>query len=284
MKALKIHKNLLASAVGAALAVGMVASASAVVLPQFQVDRDSNSATLNNFYASFFNGSSSERLLSNNTANTLSTAAGQTGWLNLTSYTNNGPLGVTGSILPSVSGLGVDYQLYLTFSLVAALNTGTLGGLGSTYSITNLNYNLYRDDGLNTGFVSATNTLDATVTGNATDVLLGSGNIIAGIADLNTFGGTGINATTSYTNTAAGNLFFVAPTPFYSLAFAALNNTSQGVSIVGNCATIAGCTLAVNAAGIVDFNNNRVPEPETLALLGVGLLGMGASLRKRKAG
>lgn len=285
MKALKIHKNLLASAVGAALAVGMVANASAVVLPQFQVDRDSNSGTPNNFYASFINGNSSERLLSNNVTNTLFTEPGETGWLNLTTYFNNGPIGPTGSILPGVSGLGVNHQLYLTYTLVAKLNVGTLGGLGSTYTITSLDYNLYRDDGLDTDFVSATNSTNAEVTDYATDVWLGYGSIVSGLASLNSAGGTGINAMSSYTNTAAGNLYFVDPVPFYSLAFSALNNTSQGVSKVGDCTTAAGCTFAVNAAGIVDFNNNSVPEPETLALLGVGLLGMmGASLRKRKAG
>ena len=57
-------------------------------------------------------------------------------------------------------------------------------------------------------------------------------------------------------------------------AFDAFNNTSQGVVINGNLVSIN------NASGTVDFNG-QVPEPGTLALLGLGLAGLSMTRRRR---
>ena len=101
------------------------------------------------------------------------------------------------------------------------------------------------------------------------------------MAGFNPLLGAFLNATTTFATTVAGDLFFTAPVPFYNLAFSALNNTSQAINTSGGCAGLVNdCTIGVNAAGIIDFN--RVPEPATLALLGMGLMGVGISLRKRK--
>jgi hypothetical protein len=76
-------------------------------------------------------------------------------------------------------------------------------------------------------------------------------------------------STTSFNLTNTGSGFFVAPSPFYSLSFQSgqLNNfTPSGRQVV-------------NGSLDVVF---AVPEPTSVALLGLGLVGLGLSRRRSK--
>ena len=238
------------------------------------------------FNADLMAGISSELLRIDSSAPSQYTA--DSGWIQFTSFSNGGVI-----VLPGLSGLGVTYQLYATFDLSAHLFDGPLTGAGSNQVLDTLNFTFWGNQfaglGPNLGTIAiftqanAVANINATVTQGSKDINLGSGSLISGVAGFDALGGAFINTFTTYANTnPAGNGFFVAPDPFYNLAFQAFNNTTQGIDQQGDCTSpTSNCRIAITqAVGANDFV--QVPEPFTLTLLGIGLVGAGVSRRLRK--
>jgi hypothetical protein len=170
------------------------------------------------------------------------------------------------------TGLGANYGLFANYSA-----SGTYSVSGST---TTFNFQ--------PGTGSLDLFMDTTLGVAGGNVLLGSGNPMAGQGTLNPMlstcsnpgnpSGNGINcgsfgASSSFALTAAGSNFFVLPNPFYSMSFQSgqLNNfTPSG-------------TQTINGSLDVVFENAaEVPEPASVGLLGLGMLGLYAARRRNK--
>ena len=139
-----------------------------------------------------------------------------------------------------------------------------------------MNYTLWADVGSDSVFTAAkaSTATAATVAQNTADKKLATGSLISGVNGINALGGAFFNSVTTISLTADGSNYFTKPIPFFELAFEQFNNTSQGIEIVGNLVSIN------QETGSVDFN--RIPEPASLALMGLGLLGLSATRRRNK--
>ena len=274
MKLPSMYKNLQAVGVVAVLALGFSSHASAVAV--FTVDPNGAFGAVGGvhpgpFQANFVTGSSST-LVTLNSNLTTQTAAG---FVDFTAFVNNGS-----NVLGTISGLNNNWQMWAEFNYTISLASGPYAQPGSTYIVNALHADFWADPSIATAttFIQATNAGAAAVVNHGADSFkIATADLSQGVASINDLGGTGFNTTNTFALlNPQGTSLFTAPIPFYNIQFDEFNNTSQGVFVA------LGSHITINqTSGGIDFN--RVPESATLALLGIGLLGIGASTRRRKA-
>lgn len=275
---MKFRNSLIATAVTAALAFGS-SSAMAVTFNDFDVDPTYDGDLSDTFTADKITGNYAETIVFTPIDANSGNFVVRLRWVGGQFVANDGT-----SVLPGFdTGLNNDYQVYALYEGQGSYSTsGTATTFTTDAGIGSLDVFLDPLAGATTfdfqgGAIDYTNIFDLSNGGD--DLLLASGTPLSGSGTLDpslpTCGEDGINCgsfgtSTTFELSVFGTTFFIDPVPFYNLSFQSgqLNNFE-----VSGEQLINGSMDVVFAAA--------VPEPGTLALLGLSLAGLGFATRRR---
>jgi hypothetical protein len=275
-----MKKSLLTVAVSLTLGV-VSSSAVAALFNPFTVDETSVAGALANPALSAPAPGSEPGKITGNYVETLTFTGGTSGTFTGSLRWNAGQFVATdgASILPSqLNGVATsNYGLYALLSISGSYVPGAAPNT-TVFTLASGNaLSVWIDPSSNTTFGGTS------VTGGAgEDYQIASGLTISGTGTLDptlpTCSGGGINCgsfgtNTTFALTALGSNYFTGPVPFYNLSF-------QSGQINLLTPTLSGVPQTTN--GSLDVVFGRVPEPASLALMGIGLMGLAASVRRRK--
>lgn len=251
---MKIKSLVQSLALTAGLAASFTASADFV---QFTVDEAYAAGTGSSVTADKINGGYVERITFDGAGNFTASAFATFGQFFLGSNSLN-------------TGLNSTYSLYATFN---AQGTSGKDGIVNFFVGDTGGFSLFLDVNNDTG-LSDDNDVDSII-GSSDDILLGLSETIGNNLGTSTkIGNTTITAFNfdfmNFELTAEGDQYFVSPKPF-----------SMMVNVNGDFDSFAQTGTQITR-GDVSAQFYEVPEPSTIAVMALGLLGLGAA-RRRKA-
>ena len=163
------------------------------------------------------------------------------------------------------SVIGANYNLYATFTAEGTVMTPGAQGSNSSLSADTGSFTLWLDPNQDTS-ANDVATLDLANTGD--DMELGTSTSIgSNVGLLYGFGGVFDFIFNEFELTADGDTYFVSPTPFYM--YVNVDGDFDNIPLEGE-QTITGDVSAV-----------FIPEPSTIAILALGLIGLGATSRRK---
>lgn len=183
---------------------------------------------------------------------------------------NNGTNALAGGGA-SGTGLGNNYGMYAFFQ-----GSGTVAG--SVFTLGTGSLKMYIDKSLNTSFTDVTAQSSAsfwgvTSGGGADDILIATGSALAGSGSVSCSVGNNCGSfgqvTTFKLENPAGTSFFTSPSPFYGLSLQ--SGQFNGFVPSGR--------LELN--GSLDVIFQKIPEPGSIALVGLALVGLGVASRRK---